>query len=300
MSGEVWGDLAPYKRQVVRLTQERNQAREERDAARTAWRRESDLLRAQLREVVSPRAEALHRELDRVRGTLMRGKAAAQSANRRAGDAAAFAARLQTELGQVRAQRAAEVADLKAELARIKADQHAEAARLAKAECDRLLAKAEQQRRDKGISDDIVYHLMNQKDRLLMNACRYLSMRDGRPPWVVYPLVITWCTDEDFTSITNPTRLKFLLDLGVPVDGWFARMLTQSKFWDRRRRRMTPEREAVSLDTAEREGHPDIHPHYKPQWYPCVEHGGIELVGDLEEADERVADALSGSPATGG
>jgi hypothetical protein len=58
---------AAYRRQVVRLTEERDQARAERDAARIAWKKEVRLLSARLNEGLSPRVEALQHELERIR-----------------------------------------------------------------------------------------------------------------------------------------------------------------------------------------------------------------------------------------
>ncbi len=57
-----------YRRQIVRLTNERNEARTERDQALADWKAEVQILRAQLAEGTSPRVEALRRELNRVRG----------------------------------------------------------------------------------------------------------------------------------------------------------------------------------------------------------------------------------------
>jgi hypothetical protein len=56
-----------YKRQIVRLTVERNEARTERDASRAAHRKEVRLLQALNREGTSHRVEALTRELERMR-----------------------------------------------------------------------------------------------------------------------------------------------------------------------------------------------------------------------------------------
>lgn len=59
-----------YKRQIVRLTEERNKARAERDEAVQHWQKEVRILRAQLAEGTSPRVEALTRELNKSREKL--------------------------------------------------------------------------------------------------------------------------------------------------------------------------------------------------------------------------------------
>jgi hypothetical protein len=56
-----------YRRNIVKLTRERDEARAERDRAREDWKKESRILRAQLAEGTSARVEALTRELNRVR-----------------------------------------------------------------------------------------------------------------------------------------------------------------------------------------------------------------------------------------
>ena len=58
---------AAYQRRIVKLTEERDAARSERDAAKADWQKEVRILRAQLAEGTSPRVEALTRELERVR-----------------------------------------------------------------------------------------------------------------------------------------------------------------------------------------------------------------------------------------
>lgn len=75
---------AGYRRQIVRLTEERNQARGERDKALDDWSKEVRILRAQLAEGTSPRIEALSRELNRLRGErdeLRQGRATRRSRN---------------------------------------------------------------------------------------------------------------------------------------------------------------------------------------------------------------------------
>lgn len=58
---------ATYRQRVVKLTEERDAARAERDDAKAAWQKEVRILRAQLAEGTSPRVEALTREVERIR-----------------------------------------------------------------------------------------------------------------------------------------------------------------------------------------------------------------------------------------
>lgn len=58
---------ATYRQRVVKLTEERDTARTERDAAKAAWQKEVRILRAQLAEGTSVRVEALTREVERIR-----------------------------------------------------------------------------------------------------------------------------------------------------------------------------------------------------------------------------------------
>lgn len=58
---------AAYRRRILKLTEERDEARSERDEARHSLAKETRILRAQLAEGTSPRVEALTRELNRMR-----------------------------------------------------------------------------------------------------------------------------------------------------------------------------------------------------------------------------------------
>jgi len=66
-TAEVEQSEAAYRRQIVRLTEERNEARAERDKALTDWAKDVRVLRAQLTEATSPRTEALSRTLEELR-----------------------------------------------------------------------------------------------------------------------------------------------------------------------------------------------------------------------------------------
>lgn len=56
-----------YRRRILKLTEERDTARAERDKALLDWKKDIRILRAQLSEGTSPRVEALSQELNRVR-----------------------------------------------------------------------------------------------------------------------------------------------------------------------------------------------------------------------------------------
>lgn len=212
----------------------------------------------------------------------MKGKYAARSENRRVTEATSEIAELRAVIKREREESRTQILALEAEVRRLRADHLAEASRIAADEVRRRISQAEEERKSRGMSDDIALDLMYQKDRFIFNACRYLSMTKGESPLVVLPTVLSWCTDDDVYGITG---LGFLVKLGVPKDGWVARMWQQvsTAYKNGTRRRMragTPL--AISLDQAEQEGHSDIHPKYNPQWYPRVRYQGIELVDEPE------------------
>lgn len=66
-AAEVQASEEAYRRQIVRLTQERDEARAERDEARKLWKREVRVLQGQVREGTSGRVEALIHEVERMR-----------------------------------------------------------------------------------------------------------------------------------------------------------------------------------------------------------------------------------------
>lgn len=214
----------------------------------------------------------------------MRGKEAAKAANRRTIAAHDEIERLKAEL---KAERDCQ-AKLKDEIQRLKADHFQEASRIAVAEVKRQLERVEKERRDRGLSDDIVNHLSFRKDMLIRNACKYVSMTKGLDPAAALMMVMTWATDKDFTEGKGLSRTDFLIELGVPFDGWVARQcrrisqFTMPKEW---------RHSAISLERAETEGHPDIHPKYNPKWYPHIDYGGIILTEGLTEG-VSVSDVL--------
>lgn len=212
----------------------------------------------------------------------MKGKYAARSENRRVTEATSEIAELRATIKQEREDSKTQILALEAETRRLRADHLAEAARLAAEEVKRRIADAEQERRGRGMSDDITMHLMYEKDRFIMNACRYLSMTKGQNPLDVLPTVLTWATDKDIYGVTG---VDFLIKLGVAGDGWVARTWKRFQHDERRmarQRRAIGRPAAISLDRAAEEGHPDIHSKYNPAWYPRVDYQGIELADEPE------------------
>lgn len=80
---EVEQTESAYRRQIVRLTEERDEARRERDEARAAWRKETRELTGRLSEGLSPRVEALSRELEKFRERCERQKRELRAAEER-------------------------------------------------------------------------------------------------------------------------------------------------------------------------------------------------------------------------
>lgn len=66
-AAEVEENEAAYRRRILKLTEERDAARAERDEARADWQKEVRILRAQLAEGTSPRVQALTRQLNKMR-----------------------------------------------------------------------------------------------------------------------------------------------------------------------------------------------------------------------------------------
>lgn len=216
----------------------------------------------------------------------MRGKEAAKAANQR------HLAALE-EIEQLKADLKAErdrQSQLKDEIQRRKTEHFQEAARIAGEEVKRQLARVEKERRDRGLSDDIVNHMTFRKDMLIRNACRYVSMTKGVDPTEALMMVMTWAYEKDFTEGKGLGRMDFLIELGVPFDGWVARTCKRiAKFKMPNIWRAS----AISLDKAQAEGHPDIHPKYKKEWYPAIDYGGIVVTGlDDEEDAPSISDLL--------
>ncbi len=212
----------------------------------------------------------------------MKGKMAAQSANRRAVVAATSAAGLREELADARSRHKAEVLGLKVELARLRREINVEAARLVAKERERL----ENKRRELGLTTDFVFGMMVAKDSFVRQAARYISMTKGLMPDDALAMVLTWMTVRPVRHLDD--RKDWLLENGLPIDGWVGRTIRRQRFWRRAAQHMGQLDGFMTLDAAIEAGHPDIHPGYRDSWYPPVEYRGLELVGDLPDDGEEV------------
>ena len=223
----------------------------------------------------------------------MKGKYATRSENRRSADLAALVDQLQSRLQKQDASYQKRIVELEQEVRRLRSDHRAEASKLADAEVHRRMEEAEEQRRKRGLSDDITYGLMYAKDKFIRNACRYLSMKTGYPVRGVLPMVMTWATDKDFFGFD---RIDLMVELGVPLDGWLARRIRGGKNWEKvfvARNRKSGHAEAFTLDYVEAHREMfDVHPDYDPTWYPAIEYGGIELDGEIDEKVALLAASL--------
>lgn len=210
----------------------------------------------------------------------MKGREAVRAANRRTAEAVAEAERLRTELAQERAERKEEATALRAEVKRLKANHMAEASRLAAEEVVRRIAQVEEEQRASGFSYAMAKNAMYAKDKFVLNACKYVSMTTGKRPLGALNLVMTWMTSEDFSGFG---KADLVVKLGLPSDGWVAGFLRMHKHDLKRIARnyaRNGEVAAVSLERAEREGHPDIHPDYNPRWYPDITYELMQLADD--------------------
>lgn len=210
----------------------------------------------------------------------MKGREAVRAANRRTNGANAAAEQLRAELAAAQADHKWEADGLRAEIKQMKANHMAEASCLAAEEVQRRLAQIEEQRRARGLSDDVARNMLYLKDKFVLNACKYISMTTGEKPLTALSMVMTWMTDEDFYGFEKP---EMIVKLGLPMDGWVAVFLRHYKHDLKRvarNRRKHGNAAAVTLEKAEREDHPDIHPDYNPRWYPVVDYSEMELVDD--------------------
>jgi hypothetical protein len=216
----------------------------------------------------------------------MKGREAARAARRREQSALAELGTVRAELAQERSRHDEEEQHSKTELAKLHGEIVREARRLADREVDRRLAEAEEERRRRGVSEELVQGFMTRQDKFVMNACRYLSMTRGWSPLDAMNVVWTWYTEEDgYGAGGNPVLMA---TLGLPRDGWVAwllqhRITPRSALKAARTRRQLGEPTAITLEHAEEQGHRDIHPDYR-RWkdFYAVDYrgGAIELVGD--------------------
>jgi hypothetical protein len=224
----------------------------------------------------------------------VKGREAVRAAGRRTQEAIAEAEQARADLAAERADHKEETDALRAEIKKLKANQIAEAGRLAAEEVSRRLAEKEEERRRRGISDDIAKNSLYLKDKFVRNVCKHISMTTGISPVWALQVVLPWMTDEDNRVAYD--HAKMLVKLGLPSDGWVGAMLRSERFYLRNKSRsLAREGRIVSvpLERAEEEGNwmgNEIHPKYEPRWYPHVEYGSvIELVDDLDAGEPVTA-----------
>lgn len=211
----------------------------------------------------------------------MKGREAALAAGRREREARAELEQVRAELAEERSRHHAEEEDLKGELRKVRGQILNEARRLADEEVTKRIAEADEERKMRGVTDDVMEFMRTKQDRIIMNACRYISMTTGKGPLDALDMVWTWLTDEDSYGIT---RHKLLI-LGLPEGGWVRYQLSRmTRIHDRNAARCRAEGNptAVTLDHAEDKQHPDIHPSYS-KWrrhYYADYRNTIELVDD--------------------
>jgi hypothetical protein len=200
---------------------------------------------------------------------MTKGREAVRAARRRQAEAGSEAARLKAEMAGEREAHRIEVADLRAQITELRADVWHKASEMSVELTRDRLEEIEKARRAQGLSDDITVWLCWQKDRLIRNACKYISMTSGTDPYTAIAMVLTWCTDKDIRSLLRDD-MEWFIELGVPPDGWVAGRIKRDKRWQKTEQTRSS---AVSLDHAIEQDHPKIHPDYKKygaKWYPSV------------------------------
>jgi hypothetical protein len=215
----------------------------------------------------------------------VKGKEAAQAARRREAEALRELRNLRAELAGERRRAHDETQALKGEIRQLHSEILSKARSIADEAIQRRSAELEDALAAEGLTRDLVDQLQIQKDKLLFNACRYISMTKGASPLTALTMVWTWFTEMDCYGLPDNPALMF--SLGLPQNGWVATQLRGLN--PRLHRRGTAAREAanvplaVSLQHAERQDRDDIHPGYR-RWesaYRDVTYRNkIELVED--------------------
>jgi hypothetical protein len=225
----------------------------------------------------------------------VKGKQGVASARRREHEAKSKAELLTQQAKNEREGFIAQINELRAEVRRLHAEHTREAGQIAAAEVERILAAKEKERADRGLSDSIAIGMMYEKDKLIRNACRYLSMTKGLDPLDALPVVLAWQTDKQVWRVPSATTLAGRL--GVAKDGWVvAQSKRLSQYWERAIKRGFKDKgrpEAYSLDYVD--AHLDefkdrIHERYNPAWYPPISYG-TSWMPDLDEDLPAIHDA---------
>jgi len=236
---------------------------------------------------------------------MARGKDAARAAHRRELASQGEVAKLRTQLAEERTAHHVEVEAMKAEIVKLRADARRKAAGLAESAIDASRAEARRAREDTlFLVDTNKSVLWKQKDVLIREACRYISMTTGTDPINAFCVVWTWVTNEDLPDGITSLPMDLAMNWGISDDGWVALMLRRNlsairmaRNSARTRRRHGHSREpvAITLDHAEelggdpgamddygqrvRDGY-QVHPGYKRWrgWYKAVTDEDLELL----------------------
>jgi hypothetical protein len=220
------------------------------------------------------------------------GRDAARTAKRREREALAQADDLRRQLQAELGRHAAEIEDLNVEIRRLRAEHVREAGVIVEREVERLMALAAKEREARGLSDERVRGIVGRKERLILNACRYLSMTKGITPIEAVSYVVTWATGKDFIGVVDGDVGRFCTNvLDCFPNGWVSLQLLSAKparvhrpsdlKGERFKQRLVREgleSPAISLDHAEEREHEDICAEYDPTWYKGIE--DLAVVGE--------------------
>ncbi|MFD8415496.1 hypothetical protein ACFV2Q_27665 [Streptomyces sp. NPDC059650] len=154
----------------------------------------------------------------------MKGKEAARMAQRRLREAEEHVTALQAELKALQTRLHDETRQLRAENASLALDIEKQAGRLA---AQTVADLREQLAAATGSLRGMEEAQAQQRDTLIRNTCRALSMQHGQPPVQVLGRVIPWITGEGISGVRD---VDALIDrVGVPVKGWTAGILRSNR-----------------------------------------------------------------------
>ena len=194
----------------------------------------------------------------------MKGKAAAQNANRRANEAGTAVEVMKAQLKEQERLHREEVNRLKSEIRILRNDMNRFAGEAAAGMQEQINTSRGDARKALGGT----YGALKMADRFAFNACRYISMTKGYTPASALGMVLTWVTELDTqeTIFQTGSRESFLLRAGIAPNGWVAKVIRDERFWMGKLARRG-ETAGITLDRALAEGHRDIHPRYQDWWY---------------------------------
>lgn len=216
---------------------------------------------------------------------MTRGKYAARAANHRESQLTAELGQLRAQLAEERQQHHTEIQALKTELTTLRGDILGQAKQVANREIEARRAELEQAMYDQGLSFDLINALAVQRDRLIFNACRYLSMREGLGPIDALQCVWTWFTNVDCYALPGGGSNVDWLVLGLPKDGWVAGQLRrQNPHWRKHLLKKdlangTPyARPLGSIDINDERIHPNYRKMHRRHYERVRYGGGLALV----------------------